>query len=191
MIKVKWSLFPFNPPLKGGAFDHGKIMRPVNLTARACLGLTCRERTAVLTDHFSLGLSVVPFLTPFSRLQQGMRNGMNPGLVLLEEATSWMFVFFCLISCLSHQQEMDPPPPPPPLVSLSGRTIFVVRDRLHLVKNMLYFPLLVLKGIYHCWKYVYFFGDLSRANGGQVWTLFCKSTPEVRNTNGHTLSHYR
>ena len=27
----------------------------------------------------------------------------------------------------------------------------------HLVTNMFYFPLLVLKGIYHYWKYVYFF----------------------------------
>ena len=34
----------------------------------------------------------------------------------------------------------------------------------HLLKNSVYFFLLVLKGIYHYWKYVYFFfsGDLSK-----------------------------
>ena len=38
------------------------------------------------------------------------------------------------------------------------------RGMLHLPQNMVYFPRLVLKGIYHYWKYVGFFspGNLSK-----------------------------
>ena len=40
-------------------------------------------------------------------------------------------------------------------------------ESFHLVKSMCYFPLLVLKRIYHYWTHCYFFPGDEKANGGE------------------------
>ena len=44
----------------------------------------------------------------------------------------------------------------------SGSQLVWTGDSFHLLKNVFYFPLLVLKGIYHYWKYVFIF------SGGRI-----------------------